>query len=554
MLKVLIIDDEESVREAIKILGEWKKHGVDTILEARDGKEGSKILCEEKPDIVFLDMRMPEMNGVEFLQAAEKDYPLAVNIVISGYDDFEFTRQAIKSKVFDYLLKPVNRGQLNGTLEKAVESIRKQREKQADLISRSMEMNLSLHTLKEKIFLSAIEGSFHSQINETYLKMIGVEDLRKCYGTALFRIMNMTGVCAREFGGEADLMFFALSNITTEICNEYFEHFCCKNPRSDREIIIIPISGSKNPEQPERLTRDALTRVSRKLRELFGIVAVFGTGGFQSGLDGLSVSYQASVNSLYGHNLLNLAQQPVPASERGASAKSPSLLSKMTLIRSAIESGNVDYASGILNDHLNKIKEASYLSLRDANKILNEYIFMLNDITLEMDFSGSRALQDKNRDFTQIHGEFLDYTDFAGYRKLFTDITVRYYDDIRKSAPYSQKLNTRDIKDYIDKNYFQEIRISMFTEKYFLSKVYIMKLFKQDYGMSIYDYVQKVRMERAKELLKDPKVNIQNISQMVGYSNNNYFSKAFKTYFHISPSEYRIMVVKARENTRREPS
>lgn len=95
------------------------------------------------------------------------------------------------------------------------------------------------------------------------------------------------------------------------------------------------------------------------------------------------------------------------------------------------------------------------------------------------------------------------------------------------------------IKEYIEQNYCEDIKISMFSEKYFFSKEYLSKLYKKKYGCGIYEYALKLRMERAKELLARPDIQIQEISERLGYSNNNYFSKAFKNYYNISPSEYR---------------
>ncbi len=95
------------------------------------------------------------------------------------------------------------------------------------------------------------------------------------------------------------------------------------------------------------------------------------------------------------------------------------------------------------------------------------------------------------------------------------------------------------IKEYIEQNYCQDIKISMFSDRYFFSKEYLSKLFKRKYGYGIYEYALKLRMERAKELLSQPDLQIQEISDRLGYSNNNYFSKAFKNYYGVSPTDYK---------------
>ena len=97
----------------------------------------------------------------------------------------------------------------------------------------------------------------------------------------------------------------------------------------------------------------------------------------------------------------------------------------------------------------------------------------------------------------------------------------------------------RVIKEYIDSNYCQNIKITMFAEKYYFSIEYLTKLFRNKYGFTIYEYVLKLRMERAKELLADENNKIIDIAERLGYADNHYFSKAFRTYYHISPSQYR---------------
>ncbi|MNV39175.1 Xylose operon regulatory protein [compost metagenome] len=103
------------------------------------------------------------------------------------------------------------------------------------------------------------------------------------------------------------------------------------------------------------------------------------------------------------------------------------------------------------------------------------------------------------------------------------------------------------IKSYVDNRYYEDIKISVFTDKYFLSREYLMKLFKARYGYGIHEYVQKVRMDKAKELLGDPDLKIQEISEMLGYRDKNYFSKAFRNYFDCSPSEYRSILPTAQK-------
>ncbi|MDV3427031.1 MAG: helix-turn-helix domain-containing protein [Bacillota bacterium] len=112
-----------------------------------------------------------------------------------------------------------------------------------------------------------------------------------------------------------------------------------------------------------------------------------------------------------------------------------------------------------------------------------------------------------------------------------------------KNENTSPKYITKEIKHYIDENYFKEITLSMFSDKYHFSKEYLTKIFKEHYDCGIYEYALNMKMSRARELLRDSEVSINEISLRLGYSNNNYFSKAFKNFHGYSPSKYREKII-----------
>ena len=123
MIKLLIIDDEIWTRSVIKAFGDWDKYGITVIEEASDGVEGLRLIRQSCPQIVITDMNMPGMNGIGLLKILEVDYPQIKIIVVSGYDGFEFTKQAIKSNAIDYILKPIDAQELNFAMEKCVKEI-----------------------------------------------------------------------------------------------------------------------------------------------------------------------------------------------------------------------------------------------------------------------------------------------------------------------------------------------------------------------------------------------------------------------------------------------
>ena len=123
MRKVLIIDDEKPVRIAIQKLVDWTKYNVSEILTASNGKEGLEIMRTGEPEYIFLDICMPIMNGLEFLEAAKEEYPRSQFIIVSGYDDFQYAQKALRYGACDYLLKPIDRDAINNALGHAEEKL-----------------------------------------------------------------------------------------------------------------------------------------------------------------------------------------------------------------------------------------------------------------------------------------------------------------------------------------------------------------------------------------------------------------------------------------------
>lgn len=120
MYKSLIIDDEKPVRIAVSKLGHWKKYGIEPPAMASNGRDGLSAMRELRPEIVFVDMNMPVMDGCSFLELASAEFPESQFIIVSGYDDFSYARHAMRYGACDYLLKPLVEEELNHAIEKAV--------------------------------------------------------------------------------------------------------------------------------------------------------------------------------------------------------------------------------------------------------------------------------------------------------------------------------------------------------------------------------------------------------------------------------------------------
>ncbi|MFC5652669.1 response regulator [Paenibacillus solisilvae] len=540
MYKVLIIDDEEPLREAIRILGDWKGLGVEEVLEATDGRIGLEMLAAHKVDLAMIDMKMPEMNGMELLQIIERDYPDLLTIVISGYNDFDYTRQAIRSKVVDYLLKPVNRTDLNSSLRKAIDVLDAKRKKESEFINRNITLNMSLPRLREKVYLSLIERSIKSQSNEAFLALIGADDPDNRFTAVAMRVLNLEEIRKSRFHEDIDLLHFALANVINEIAGDHFGAFSFASPKREREMIsILTIQGGYPEDIANRAIRQ-MNKVAVTLHDLFGILVTIGVGPSCTDALEIASSYESAKAAVNGIDLLKLkgaAVRGIP-DKPAAFRDNQSLMSRLPRMRSALESGSVQNAKSILSEYVNHWKSSERLSIGEADRTIHEFVILLSDMALELGVA-SEQLPVREEQGLRLVGLSTDFASLEQFEQLLQGILDYYSGLIRKSQTANQPFAIEDIKTYIDNHYFEDIKISMFADKYFLSREYLMKLFKQQFSFGIHEYVQKVRMDKAKGLLDDPSLKIQDISEMLGYKDKNYFSKAFRNYYAMSPSEYR---------------
>ncbi|MCQ2496467.1 MAG: response regulator [Lachnospiraceae bacterium] len=123
MYRVMLIDDEQSARRLLRASIDWEQLGMEVVGEAASGIEAINVIDEMKPDIAFVDISMPFMNGIEFTELATKRYPNLIIIILTAFDDFEYARKCVSLPVFEYLLKPIVRLEVKETLERAKEKL-----------------------------------------------------------------------------------------------------------------------------------------------------------------------------------------------------------------------------------------------------------------------------------------------------------------------------------------------------------------------------------------------------------------------------------------------
>ncbi|MBD0384257.1 response regulator [Paenibacillus sedimenti] len=528
MYKALIIDDEEPARRAIRALGAWDEHRITMVDEAKDGLEGLSLLASIQPDLIFVDMRMPFLGGVEFLQQA-KAVSSGKCIVVSGYDDFEFARGAITSGALDYMLKPIKKAELNQAIAKTVAQLDREQAERNTRLTGAILHNISMPLVKEKIFASIIDqnGKFH-KIKE--LEMLIEAKPNDRFQVIVMTVLNLSSVSEKKFSGDMHACYYAITNALNELLSSAGQTFSFKNNREEQEFIIV-LSPS---EQADFVISQDVQQAATRLQETFGTKSMAAVGEVTERLDQLDTAYQSAKTLLMQANLLE--SKGLEADRAMDAANRMSILVKKDLLLHALEMGSAVYAVNIIRDFFEEIRRSGYFSIEMMLQCSTEIRIIADQLAIEGSALSSYPSHLLERFELLFDNRVMEFDDYA---KGLTGFMEEWFSALLHSHKSADKLNVDQIKDYIDHHYYEDISIALFTEKHYISKEHLLRLFKQKYGSGIYEYTLNVRMDKAKELLKDPELKIQTVSEKIGYNDTNYFSKAFKKHVGVSPLEFR---------------
>ncbi|MBR3062894.1 MAG: response regulator [Exiguobacterium sp.] len=201
MTKVLIVDDESPVREAVKLLGEWERFGVKAVLEAKNGLEAKALIEQERPALILSDIQMPHCDGIELMEWVHDHASSSKLVVLTGYDEYSYMRRAIQYGSFDYLLKPIDPDVLNDSLSRALADVVKESSEDpiaqiGTYIEQHFAEELSLQGMSERFYLSReyISRRFKQQYGvnlSEYVLTIRMNEAKRLLETSRQRIYEV---------------------------------------------------------------------------------------------------------------------------------------------------------------------------------------------------------------------------------------------------------------------------------------------------------------------------------------------------------------------------
>ena len=525
MYKVFLADDEIVVREGIRSNFPWDQTDFVLAGEAPDGEMALSMLQDIKPDILITDIRMPFMDGLELCRAVSATMPWMYIVILSGYDDFAYAREAISLGVKEYLLKPVSGQELLQVLNHIAECIREDKRQQANLRTFRDQLASSGQLLKERLLSDLISGASENDIMER-ARALQTSLTAGCYLTMVIDLGQET-ISAEEFrSAEIVLRRLAESSGGTV-------YLCQMQGR-----FVMMVMGDDDTDIEERtygLAQAVKFEVERNT-ELKPLMAIGTTVKALREVPHSFADASALLRTLHEAEAVNQDRRIVGVLDI-APMESLSLVNvKVPQIFEKLRNANRSDIDTILSVYIASIGQTAAQS-----KLMINYIFV--DIVL----SASRIIRECGGDPQEIipsafqpEGKGATAASLEEALSMARELLNRSlaYRDDQGSARYGVVI--RKAKAFIDEHFSNpDLTLRDVAGHVALSNNHFCTVFSQETGVTFTEYLTGVRLTKAKGLLRDKQMRTSDVSFSVGYNDPHYFSYLFKKNTGVSPRDYR---------------
>lgn len=530
MFRVMIIDDEAYFREYLQTLIPWSDYGFEICGEACNGEEGLKKVSLLNPDIILADIHMPVVNGLDFSKTVKEKFPYVHIILITGFNEFEYAKQAIRIGVANYISKPFTKEELVESilsLKKTIESQR-QRETYIDRLEKQNCEKFPL--LRRNLLYNTVKGMYEdeTELLREELKTLKIVLPDPPFITAIMEVKSKKPEFPENSVRES-IAEKMISIVHGALYKEF--KFVCFNGDDDQLVLIAGITKTGTYASIIRKLNEIIRTANIKIR----VTVTIGVGTECEKLSDIRISYEKAGIAIKNGFLLNgnrVIEFGALRIEDTSGEIFPFKLKNDLFIYLRLADG----------DKINATLDQIYDSLK-GKRLPIDYVYILYTELLSMCFSSLAERGVRNEDV--FGADFFPFQDIVRIRTIEeVHAYVRgIYGRMEQYLANNTKANSSKIinraKEYIDQNYNRSgLVIEEIASSVFYHPSYLRFLFKKETGMTVGEYLTQVRMAKAKELLKNRGLRCVDVATMVGYSDATYFSKCFKKFFKISPFDY----------------
>jgi two-component system response regulator YesN len=549
MIKVFLVEDEYAIREGIKRSIHWERDGFELVGEAGDGEVALPKIIKSKPDILITDIRMPFMDGLELSRLVKSEMPDIKIIVLSGYDDFNYAKQAISIGVEEYILKPVSEETLMEELKKVAEIISKEKQENEAREKYVHDME-EIRILEQQKFLhDMIDGKLSIQESMALGKKLGIEVTAECYSILLMQVFSGNS-------GESDID--AYSGIKEDIYSRIKEN-CNDIPNvflydQVGDVLCFLIKADSEEE-----LRDMIRRGTESIRKLMkdhmDMLYFMAVGKIVERIRDVNISYADASRKFAERYMIEESAifDGTEKKDKKSGKADPVIEEKAATDKidlNSIDAGKISQKTilhFLKNGTIAEVDDFTEEYFSSIGYEVMESMMLRQYVLVEALLSAAAFMKTvgvEGKELEEILGDTKDPTGYASsvdsareyIQKLLN--TILEYRNKLSDQKYIEIIDKA--KEYIQNNYQNEdMSLQSVALEVNVSSNHFSAIFRKETGETFIDYLTEVRMEKARTLLVCTAMKTSEIGFQVGYRDPHYFSYIFKKTQGMSPKEYR---------------
>ena len=523
MYKVLICDDEPNICYLINDFIDWESLDLVSCGFANSGSEALSMIELEKPDIVITDIRMPIIDGLEMIRQAKESGIDSRFIVISGYQQFDYAKTALKYGVIDYLLKPIDKLELNNSIIKTIEAITADAENSRIRDELSQTQRMSGSSLLKAV-ISCLSTDNYEIISSEFSDI--VKGREYAFLSILFDHPSTDSIAL-------DAIIDKASDIIRSTALDFGCEAVCTAHR--RSIFIMLLSEHLDYDLYDHVCDSVFFDVMHCASIYPEIRTTLAAGHIMNDVSMLKdavSSLSDSINSriVLGTDRVIKPHKPEHSSEFEFNAQQNAQFVK--LVDTCDSDGLAHFVAKLFHE-LPSLEDKPYIIVEYSKYIISVFLDHIRNSVSE-----ESVLDDIYRNYTD--NVALVYT-VQSLSALLANCFTMYFDDVNNSKFTREQPYVQLVKNYIHENYASDCTLSEIADRIHLNVSYLSTLFKTKTGIGFAQYLLNHRMSAAKKLLKETNKTVEAISEEVGYSDLKNFRKQFKDTVGITPNKFRSL-------------
>ena len=542
MLKIFLAEDEVIVRETIKRMIPWEELGFELVGEAADGEMALPLLIRQKPDLLITDIKMPFMDGLTLAKLAKKELPELKIVILSGYDDFNYAKQAINIVVEDYLLNPNTKIALIESISEIRSRYEHEKTQKEYYEKFQREMQAYEKNSSRDFFEALVRGSM--DMMEVYKKAekLGVDIVAEAYNILIFTMNS-----EEDFSGQKE-GYSEWEAESLEMLEEFFSgHPSAMLFRSNIFSYGVLLKGQK--ESIKEITKECVGKIQgilkRKESKREWFLAV---GQPVERLSQIKKSYHTASRAfsqryLYVENILYYDEMEMMEHRSGqADTNDNAYLKKVdvnalnpAILQKFLSNGIQEETENFVKDYFYAIGQEPMESLVFRNYVILNVRFSVITFLKGLGCDTEGMEPENTEEILAESGKNIESAIAYAEKMVSQAITIRDQNSGNKNRSI-----LKTAVDFIESHYMEEeISLNTVANVANVSANHFSALFSQNMGQTFIEYLTSLRMNKAKELLRCTGMRSSEIAGEIGYKDAHYFSYLFKKTQGMTPSDYR---------------